>query len=37
LIRCKGSLFDPNIVDIFIGILEDCAYDLESVPKTDAG
>jgi HD-GYP domain-containing protein (c-di-GMP phosphodiesterase class II) len=37
LIRCKGSLFDPNIVDIFIGILEDCAYDLKSVPKTDAG
>jgi HD-GYP domain-containing protein (c-di-GMP phosphodiesterase class II) len=37
LLRCKGSLFDPDIVDIFIGILEDCAYDLESVPRTDAG
>ncbi|MFP7493893.1 HD domain-containing phosphohydrolase [Terribacillus saccharophilus] len=36
LIRCKGSLFDPHIVDIFIEILEDCSYDLQSFPKADA-
>lgn len=36
LIRCKGSLFDSEIVNIFIEILENCSYDLESVPKTDA-
>ncbi|AIF66567.1 phosphohydrolase [Terribacillus saccharophilus] len=36
LIRCKGSLFDADIVDIFIEILENCSYDLQSFPKTDA-
>lgn len=36
LIRCKGSLFDSDIVDIFIEILENCSYDLKSFPKTDA-
>ncbi|MFP7477449.1 HD-GYP domain-containing protein [Terribacillus saccharophilus] len=36
LIRCKGSLFDSEIVDIFIEILENCSYDLQSFPDTDA-
>jgi HD-GYP domain-containing protein (c-di-GMP phosphodiesterase class II) len=36
LIRCKGRLFDPDIVDIFIEILENCSYDLQSFPRTGA-
>lgn len=36
LIRCKGSLFDTDIVDIFIEILENCSYDLQLLPNTDA-
>lgn len=35
LIRCKGSLFDTDIVDIFIEILENCSYDLQLFPNTD--
>ncbi|PAE16992.1 hypothetical protein CHH91_07055 [Virgibacillus sp. 7505] len=35
LIRCKGSLFDTDIVDIFIEILENCSYDLRLFPNTD--
>lgn len=29
LIRCKGSLFDPAIVDAFTAILEECHYEVE--------
>jgi HD-GYP domain-containing protein (c-di-GMP phosphodiesterase class II) len=36
LIRCKGSLFDSEIVDTFIEILDDCSYDLQAFPTEDA-
>ncbi|WP_246943901.1 GAF and HD-GYP domain-containing protein [Bacillus pinisoli] len=29
LIRCKGTLFDPDIVDAFTTILEECHYEVE--------
>ncbi|MBM7662341.1 putative nucleotidyltransferase with HDIG domain [Bacillus mesophilus] len=30
LVRCKNTLFDPNIVDAFTSILEECNYQLDS-------
>jgi putative nucleotidyltransferase with HDIG domain len=37
LVRCKGTLFDENLVDAFVSILEECDYKVDAYDGRNGG